>query len=793
LEPLTDPHAVSPTDPPLPELFRAILAANNLVTWRKASLKALFRASQAQAVGLFLLSPTRTNLVLQGVEGPEKAQIHKLDLIVAKERNPGEPLVSARAGQGTGPIAVLPLEAKQVETGAVVLLGLPSQPAWSPEMEHCLAITALQYQLIHDEQVLGQQISQSQAIVDALPIGIFIQDRLGKVVYANGRLASMVGRSIPEVVGAYFAQLMVPGEVELLDKITQQVWDGGRSWVSEAFLTLAGQRTFVQIGTLLIRPLGSAYPQLLGYLVDLSDRKRTEDALVQARALAEASERAKDGLLAMMNFEARLPIDSIVANAQLLLDQQPAFAQLGPLRTLKSAADQLMTLTNNMLDFSQIQQGNIDIAPANFKLDVFLEGLAHRCRAKAQETGLRFDLVVTPSLPTSVKGDRLRLGQVLEHLLDNAFNFTKVGGVLLSVACQTVGPGTGQFVFEVRDTGIGIPASQLAQVFQPFVHVGPGHLHGPGLGLSIAQKLAEMQEGQLTATSTEGQGSTFRLEVPLLLTTDADEAEAEATTGGQFEGLAVLLVEDTPANQLAVSRFLRKWGMVVDLAPDGLVALYKTTEQAYDLILMDLQMPNMDGWEATQQIRHDPLNPCHMVPIVALSADVSDKTRERLLQTGFAEVLFKPVAPSALYQLIARLFPEHAPEVGAPALPHPANQKLMADYTFIAKAAEGDHAFMALMLNMAASEFEETANKFVLAVEAANTAEARRLKHKIMPHLESYKLADLEHLFVTTTNLMGQPGYLPDRATSLAKQIGQQVGTLCLEFKAEAAKLEQLI
>jgi PAS domain S-box-containing protein len=789
---LTDPQAVSPTDPPLPELFWAILAANNLVTWRKASLKALFRASQAQAVGLFLLSPTRTNLVLQGVEGPAKAQIHKLDLLVAKGHALGEPLVSVRGGQDAGPIVLLPLEAKQAQNGVVVLLGPPSPPRpMSDELEHCLAITALQYQLIYDEQVLGQQISQSQAIVDALPIGIFIQDRLGRVMYANGRLASMVDKPLPEVVGAYFAQLLVPAEVEQFDKIIQQVWDGGQSRVSEAFLTLAGQRTFVQIGTLLIRPLGSTYPQLLGYLVDLSDRKRTEDALVQARALAEASERAKDGLLAMMNHEARLPINSIMANAQLLLDQQPAFAQLGPLRTLKSAADQLMTLTNSMLDFSQMQQGHIGISPANFRLDAFLEGLAQRYRPKAQEASLRFDVVVPPSLPTSVKGDRLRLGQVLEHLLDNAFNFTKVGRVLLSVACQTEGPNTGRFVFEVRDTGIGIPADQLAHIFQPFAHAGPTHQRGPGLGLSIAQKLAEMQEGQLTVTSTEGQGSAFRLEVPLQLGAATDEAEAEAATSGQYEGLVVLLVEDTPANQLAVSRFLRKWGMVVDLAPDGLVALYKTAEQPYDLILMDLQMPNMDGWEATQQIRQDPLNPCQTVPIVALSADVSDKTRERLLQTGFAEVLFKPIAPSALYQLIARLFPEHAPDLGPAAMPNPTSQKLMADYTFIAKAAEGDRAFMALMLNMAATEFEETAHKFRLAVEAANPAEARRLKHKIMPHLESYKLAELENLFATTANLMGQPGYPPDQAVSLAKQIGQQINLLCLEFKAEAAKLAQ--
>gem|GEM_PF-3816779 len=777
-------------------LNRAVLAAATLDTWRQASLQVLSAAGGAKVVGLFLLSPARTNLVLQGVEGEEKHLIYNLDLSVNRAAQSPEQSVSVRNPTDM-PILIFPILTKQTMVGAVVLVEPAPGTSLPDDWETCLALVGMQYQLLHYEQVIAQQLSQNNAMVDSLPIGVFIMERHGQLVYGNASFAKIVGKGVTELAGMALANLLGPGEKEQFDKSTRQVWEGGQRKVSEAFLTLNGRRTFVQVGTLLIRPIDGPYPQMLGYMVDLNDRKRTEEALELARAMAVTSDRAKDEFVSMMSHEVRTPLNSIIGNAHLLLDQNPSPAQLGPLNSLRFAADHLLALLNDVLDFSQIQHGIIEMIPINFHLNNFLDSIYQNFSVKAKEANLVFYLERAPNLPKYVSGDSLRLSQILGNVLGYVFKSTAATDIRLTVSHQKLTFNSIQINFEIRDLSRPMPKDQLDNLFLPFApaRFDQEGQDRSGLGLAIAKQLAEVLEGNLTIDSRPDKITVFRLEVPLHLPTspaDPDELDNNPTLNGQFAKLKVLLAEDIPANQLIVSRFLTKWGIAVDLAPDGLVALHKSYERTYDLILMDLQMPNMDGWESAQQIREDPLNPCSEVPIVALTADVSRKTRERLLNAGFADILAKPITPLVLYQQIARLFPTHLPKLTTSLESASVIQlkpDYIADYLFIEKAAEGDEAFLALMLSMAANEFEEISGKFTQAVEVANASEARRLKHKIMPHLESYKLLELDQLFIQAIELLTNVA-TQEAATQMAGEISRRIAEVCHEFRNRVDALE---
>lgn len=797
MEQLTDHTASFLPKPSIQALNRAVLAADTLDTWRQASLKALSAGSGARVVGLFLLSPARTNLVLQGVEGERKNLVYNLDLLVNRTAESPEQAVSVRNPTGA-PLLIFPILAKQEMIGAVVLVEPPPGAPMPDDWETCLALVGMQYQLLHYEQVVAQQMSQNNAIADNLPIGIFIMERQGQLVYGNASFAKMVGKGITELAGLPLATLLGPGEKGQFDKSTRQVWEGGQRKVSEAFLTLNGRRMFVQVGTLLIRSM-KGHPQMLGYVVDLNDRKRTEEALELARAMAVTSDRAKDEFVSMMSHEARTPLNSIIGNAYLLLDQNPSPAQLGPVNSLRLAADHLLALLNDVLDFSQIQQGTIEITPINFSLDNFLDKIYQNFSAKATEANLVFHLDRAPNLPKYVSGDSLRLSQILGNVLGFVFKSTAASDICLTISHRKLDFNSIQLNFEIRDISRPMPNDQLDNLFLPFAQVrldqeGEDRF---GLGLAIAKELAEVLGGHLTIDRLPDEITVCRLEVPLHLPTapaDADELDSNLALNGQFADFKVLLAEDIQGNQLIVSRFLTQWGIAVDLAPDGLVALHKSYERTYDLILMDLQMPNMDGWESARQIRENPLNPCSEIPIVALTADVSVKTRDRLLNAGFTDVLAKPITPLVLYQQIDCLFPTHLPkmttslESAGSTQPKP---DYIADYLFIEKAAEGDAAFLALMLSMAANEFEEISGKFAQAIEMANVGEARRLKHKIMPHLESYKLLELDQLFVQATDLLTNVG-TQETVTQMAQEISRRLAEVCHEFRDRVGALENV-
>ena len=374
-------------------------------------------------------------------------------------------------------------------------------------------------------------------------------------------------------------------------------------------------------------------------------RQSNELAATRDRAL-EAS-RLKSEFLANVSHELRTPMNGIIGLTELMLANPMSAEQLEYFEMIKSSADSLLGLLNDLLDFSKMEAGKLALDPVPFDLRKHLDNLVKPMRFRAQTKGLRFDHDVGAGVPVNVIGDPDRLRQVLVNLAGNAIKFTHEGGVWLRVRLASAISRRAVLRFTVRDTGIGIPAESQTLIFQPFTQADGSTTRkygGSGLGLSICAQLAEMMGGTITVASQPGKGSTFEFIAPFLLPADEPEP-ARADQSAERHGLPavpscdILLAEDNLISQRLVARMLEKQGHRVTVASNGKEAVETAERRMFDLIFMDVQMPEMDGLEATATLRRLGVR----TPVVALTARAMTGDRERCLEAGMNTYLSKPV------------------------------------------------------------------------------------------------------------------------------------------------------
>ncbi|MEM9831210.1 MAG: response regulator [Bacteroidota bacterium] len=388
------------------------------------------------------------------------------------------------------------------------------------------------------------------------------------------------------------------------------------------------------------------------------ERSYHERQLVAAREQAEEATQAKTDFLSTMSHEIRTPMNAVIGMSHLLLEENPREDQLKSLQTLKFSANLLLSLINDILDFSKIEAGKIVLETVSFNLKDMLQGIKAAQGIKAQEKQVRLKLRWDDDLPEMVVGDSVRIGQIINNLVSNAIKFTTEGQVCIDVELLEEHPQSVRVGFKVKDTGIGISDEQIEAIFEEFSQASSSttrRFGGTGLGLAITKKLLEMQGSQIEVTSKVGEGSTFAFELDLQksdekATKDTQDTEVHDTYIGRLEGLQVLLVEDNPVNQYVAARFIKKWGATLDTANNGKEALEKVKKQRYDVVLMDLQMPVMDGLEATKNIRGwEESQGKQAVPIIALTASATQTTREKVVSLGMNDFVTKPFDPKELF------------------------------------------------------------------------------------------------------------------------------------------------
>ncbi len=376
--------------------------------------------------------------------------------------------------------------------------------------------------------------------------------------------------------------------------------------------------------------------------------------LEKAKEKVEEGSRAKSEFLSTMSHEIRTPMNAIIGMTNLLVKDNPREDQLEQLEILDFSAKTLLSLINDVLDFSKIESGKIEFESVPFKLENLLNGVLESFRFTADKKDVMLYLDLDDKIPEVICGDPNRLTQILNNLVSNAVKFTEEGSVGIVVKEKEANNNHLNLLFTVTDTGIGISTEKQKEIFESFTQERTETSRifgGTGLGLTISKKLIELQGGKIYLESEKGKGSTFYVELPFKT---SENGSAEATSFTQYsmpdslKGATVMLAEDNAINQKVMTRFLDKWDIEVIVAEDGKQAVEILTDNLVNLVLMDLQMPEMDGYEATRKIRELADNQKSEVPIIALTAAALKEVKEKVFASGMNDYLTKPFNPPEL-------------------------------------------------------------------------------------------------------------------------------------------------
>ncbi|MEE7493391.1 PAS domain S-box protein [Methylobacterium oryzae] len=483
-------------------------------------------------------------------------------------------------------------------------------------------------------------------------------DLSSRRLYVSPASRELLGYEPHELIGTSPGGLTHPEDAEGLAALLAEMSSGSREQAVHVYRLRHrdGRWVWVEASLRCLEDEGGQAAGFVASVRNIDARKADEAALLAARAEAERASAAKSEFLASMSHEIRTPLNGVIGYADLLLDEPGIDGrprQCG--ERIRSAGAALLTVVNDILDFSKIEAGQVEIAPRPFSLAALIDDTVSIVRGLAEAKGLALHVDLDPASPPWLAGDEDRLRQVLLNLLNNAIKFTPAGGVGLRVAAGG-GPDPVLLAFSVTDTGIGIPAAERGRLFKRFSQVDGSYRRrygGTGLGLAISKLLVELMGGRIGVESEEGTGSTFRFEL------DLDRAEAPppvasgSGAGPARRGRHLLLAEDVTLNQELARTILEGAGHTVDIVADGAEAVRAVQARRYDLVLMDVQMPVMDGVGAARRIRAL-ADPVAAVPIIALTANVLPQQVAEFREAGMSHHVGKPFRREELLAAIDR-------------------------------------------------------------------------------------------------------------------------------------------
>jgi two-component system sensor histidine kinase/response regulator len=527
----------------------------------------------------------------------------------------------------------------------------------SLEMENALRAAA--------EKSRQQAILHS--LIDALPDQIAFKDNEGRYLGGNTAFAERVGLPIDQIIGLRADDFLCVERAAVVRARDEEMLRTLQPIVVEEWMTFAdGRRRLMEVMKAPFRYADGERIGVLGIARDITQRKQAEDDIRRAKEMAEEATQVKSDFLANMSHEIRTPMNAILGLSHLMMKTNLDARQRDYIQKMGRSGQHLLGIINDILDFSKVEAGKIELEHTEFDLEALLAAAADLAAEKSDAKGLRLAIEVDPEVPRRLVGDSLRLSQVLVNLVNNAVKFTEHGEVVVAARIERRASEGLLVRFSVKDTGIGMSQEQMTRLFESF-HQGDTSITrkygGTGLGLAISRRLATLMGGDVGVQSSPGQGSLFWFTALLGVGASPPQERGDRTPPpddfaqlrkvlAPLQGAHVLLVEDNDINQIVACELLTDAGLVVDIAEDGRAAVDRVQGQPYDLVLMDMQMPVLDGVAATIEIRNLP--GFEDLPIIAMTANAMDRDRDRCLQAGMSDFVSKPIEPDELWRVLLK-------------------------------------------------------------------------------------------------------------------------------------------
>ena len=508
---------------------------------------------------------------------------------------------------------------------------------------------------------IGMQRTENKykLILETIKLPAVSVDDKFNVIFCNKYMADLLGYEQHEILGLNWSATFVP---ENSRGTTSELFEN-QSFKPQNINTVicrnGEQRTISWQNTISYDENGKI-KEVTGIGEDITDRQKATQALISAKEEAEKSSHFKSEFLSIMSHEIRTPMNAVIGTTNLLLSEDPKPDQLEYLNTLKFSGENLLAIINDILDYNKIEAGKLELNKTPFNIYHLVQKIKQSFYARASEKDLEVELIVDSSIPEYLTGDQIRLSQVLNNLLSNAVKFTHKGKVSVRLDTEILNNKGVTVKFTVADTGIGIATENLDMIFDPFTQESQNSGNdygGTGLGLAITKRLVDLHQGTISVISEPGKGTAFTFTITFDIAPKESVKEnqpqpALGTKSADLSGMRLLLVDDNKMNLLIASKFLRKWQIEVDEAISGALAIEMAQNNNYDLIIMDLQMPVMDGFEATKIIKQ--ANP--QIPVIALTADAMPETQNKAFAAGMCDYLTKPFVPEVLFDKVSKYY-----------------------------------------------------------------------------------------------------------------------------------------
>lgn len=514
---------------------------------------------------------------------------------------------------------------------------------------------------ITEKKKAEEELQVLSLVASKTDTGVAITDEKGEITWVNSALEDLVGYSLEELAGNLLGDILSSSETDKeLIKESRKKAVNKQAYIIEVLAHKKdGSQIWLSVANTPVLDENGKLERQVELIYDITQRKQVEREMIDAREQALQLSEAKEMFLSVMSHEIRTPLNAVIGMTHLLLENEPKESQLEDLNILKFSGENLLNIINDILDFTKIETGNLQLEALPFDLHTLCVDIINSLQVNASKKGNQLTLVYDNKIPGKLLGDKTRLYQIIVNLLGNAIKFTDNGKVELAVKLKKNENDESLIYFEIKDSGIGIPKDKQSYIFETFTQARTDisrKYGGTGLGLAITKRLLKLYHSEINVESTEGKGTVFSFAINFNRLSNSFVVPVKAALPTLFTGKRVLVVDDNEVNILIAKRFLSKWGLVLDFASNGEEAINQIVNNVYDLVFMDIRMPGIDGFDATRIIREIPGEYYKKLPIIALTASTLHNENMKFKESGMDGHILKPFNPEEIKSVLASYF-----------------------------------------------------------------------------------------------------------------------------------------